>query len=299
MKSILLCLSVLVAFQAVAQPTKPEGELETGETAAKDVFRPEEDAETKAAIDPERERIDAVVAQKEVELSKVRQRQIADMRKILRENPLYKKKADLLFRIAEKEWDEAKYRYFLARKSTTASSTQASRANTLKKKPEEPVADYSKALDEYKALLKEFPNYERIDEVMFYLGRGLIAADKKKEGASYMLRLTKDYPKSKYVTRRLPRGRRVLLRQRPAVRCQDQLPQGPRDKKSLSSLRALQARLRALQPQGVPGRASRPSSSGGSSSRRARQAQGLLHPAGLCGPRALSTPRSTTGGRSA
>jgi TolA-binding protein len=35
---------------------------------------------------------------------------------------------------------------------------------------------------------------------MFYLGRGLISADKKKDGASYMLRLTKDYPQSKYVT---------------------------------------------------------------------------------------------------
>jgi TolA-binding protein len=199
MKSILLCLSVLVAFQAVAQPTKPEGELETGETAAKDVFRPEEDAETKAAIDPERERIDAVVAQKEVELSKVRQRQIADMRKILRENPLYKKKADLLFRIAEKEWDEAKYRYFLERKKYDGCEEQ--RIKGLVKECKEPKADYSVALEEYKTLLKEFPNYERIDEVMFYLGRGLHAADKKKEGASYMLRLTKEHPKSKFVTR--------------------------------------------------------------------------------------------------
>ena len=35
---------------------------------------------------------------------------------------------------------------------------------------------------------------------MFYLGRGLGTAGKKKEGASYMLRLTKEYPKSQFVT---------------------------------------------------------------------------------------------------
>jgi len=116
MKSILLAFlaATLAVGAAQAQPAKKPDELETGETKADKVFRPEEDAETKAAIDPQREKIDAIVAQKEAKLSEVRQRQIADMRKILREQPLYKKKADLLFRIAEKEWDEAKYRHLEA-----------------------------------------------------------------------------------------------------------------------------------------------------------------------------------------
>jgi hypothetical protein len=38
-------------------------------------------------------------------------------------------------------------------------ATRPTSTATLKKKPDEPVADYSKAIDEYKALLKEFPNY--------------------------------------------------------------------------------------------------------------------------------------------
>ncbi|MGK0362684.1 MAG: hypothetical protein ACI9U2_005005, partial [Bradymonadia bacterium] len=140
------------------------------------------------------------VVSKEQRVSQVRQRQIRGMRKILRDKPQYKNKADLLFRIAEREWDEGKYRYFLKR-AQYDKEIEAHFNGTLKKKPEEPVRDYSKALKEYKTLLKQFPNYTRIDAVMFYLGRGLQSAGKKKEGADYMLRLTRVYPKSKFVTR--------------------------------------------------------------------------------------------------
>jgi TolA-binding protein len=201
-------IGAAVVTTAVCSPAyaqkKPEGgkdELSAaaaGDQAAKNVVRPDQSGAdvAKVAEDAEREKFRADVEEK---LSATRQRQIKEMRGILARDPLYKNKADLLFRIAEKEWEEAKYRYFLSRKDYDK-QYEAYLNNTLKKKPEEPVADYGKAIDEYKALLKEFPNYGRIDEVMFYLGRGLISADKKKDGASYMLRLTKDYPKSKYVT---------------------------------------------------------------------------------------------------
>lgn len=201
MKSTLIALMTLglLTSSALAQGEK-KAELETGEKKATNVFRPDADKEKEAGIDPERARVDAIVAEKEKKLSVVRQRQIKSMRKILRDKPNYKKKADLLFRIAEKEWEEGKYQYFLKRKQYDK-QIEAYFNKTLSKKPEEPVADYSKALKEYKTLLKQFPNYKRIDAVMFYLGRGLQSAGKKKEGASYMLRLTKEYPKSKFVTR--------------------------------------------------------------------------------------------------
>lgn len=187
-----------VASPATAQKRKSGGdELATDEKKAKNVVRPEDDA---AALpsdqDPERAK---QIAAKEKRLSEVRQRQLREMRNILKKNPLYKNKADLLFRIAEKEWDEAQYRYFLER-ADYDKQYEAWSNGTLKQKPDEPEPDYGLALVEYKKLLKEFPNYRRLDEVMYFLGRGLIQAEKKKEGASYMLRLTKEYPKSKYLT---------------------------------------------------------------------------------------------------
>lgn len=187
----------LLASPVHAQKRDAGGDqLETQEAAAENVFKPDAGQETYA---PEDDEIDSFVAEKEKQLSTVRQRQIEQMRKILKDKPNYAKRADLLFRLAEKLWDEAKYTYFLERKEYDR-KYEAYLNQQLKKKPDEPEADYGEALAEYKKLLKEFPNYERIDEVMFYYGRGLITAGKKKEGASYMLRLTKEYPKSQYVT---------------------------------------------------------------------------------------------------
>ncbi|MSP71367.1 MAG: tetratricopeptide repeat protein [Myxococcales bacterium] len=194
--SLFFTAAAPIGFAQKKADAAPDALL-TAEPAAKNVIRPEDQ---KGALgspeDSEREKFREGT---EAKLSEVRRRAIKEMREILRKDPLYKNKADLLFRIAEKEWDEAKYQYFLARKDYDK-QFQAYSDGGLKKKPEEPVANYSKALDEYKELLKQFPNYSRIDEVMYYLGRGLISADNKKAGASYMLRLTKDYPKSKYVT---------------------------------------------------------------------------------------------------
>ncbi len=127
---------------------------------------------------------------REQKLSGARLRQIRQMRSILKKNPYYKRKADLLFRIAEKEWDEAKYAHWQAR----------ARWQRAGRRGQPPAADFSKAIATYQRVLKEFPSYRRIDEVMFYLGRGLGTAGQKKKGASLMLRLTKDFPKSKYLT---------------------------------------------------------------------------------------------------
>jgi TolA-binding protein len=196
----LALLAVSVSLPAIAQNRAKDGadlvDKDSG-PAAKNVVRPDDGADAAPPVDTAQ---DKRIAAKEKRLSAVRTRQIKDMRKILKKNPFYKKKADLLFRIAEKEWNEAKYHYFLKRKSYDKQYEEFL-SGRLKKRPDEPTADYSKALVEYKKLLKEFPNYRRIDEVMFYLGQGLITAGKTKQGASYMLRLTKDYPKSKYVTK--------------------------------------------------------------------------------------------------
>ena len=197
--SILVFLSVCFAMPASAQKVskKKSNALETSEKKAKGVFKPDSAKEEKIKFDDAK--IDKIVAAKQARLSQVRMRQIEKMRGILRKNPLYRGKANLLFRIAEREWDEAKYRYMLAQQKYDERH-DAYLNGTLKKKPEEPTADYSKAIKEYKSLLKEYPNYRRINEVIFYLGRGLIQANFKQQGASYMLRLTKEYPKSKYVT---------------------------------------------------------------------------------------------------
>ena len=74
--------------------------------------------------------------------SEQRQRQIQAMRQILRDNPQYNRKASLLFRIAEREWDEAQYRYSLERRGYDAQYEEYL-AGRLSAAPEEPVPDLS------------------------------------------------------------------------------------------------------------------------------------------------------------
>ena len=118
--SLALILASLVGFAGPAEAQKrkkSKDNLATSEKKAANVIKP--DSEDDAMQRPEDAAIEALVADKEKRLSKVRKRIIDKSREILAKNPLYRKKADLLFRIAEKEWDEAKYRYFLQRKTTT------------------------------------------------------------------------------------------------------------------------------------------------------------------------------------
>ena len=194
---VALCIVFAAPSFAQKRKSSKKDQLATKEKAAKNVVKPEsnDDAMRAASLKSEKK-----IGKLEKRLSENRKRQLANMRGILRRKPLYKGKANLLFRIAEEEWKEAKYLYFLSRKDYDG-KYEAYLNGTLKAKPKEPKADYSKALVEYKKLLKEFPNYRRLDEVIFYLGQGLITAGKKKEGASYMVRLTKEYPRSKYKTR--------------------------------------------------------------------------------------------------
>ncbi len=143
-------------------------------------------------------RLEGIIAEKEKLISEKRRSMIRSLQDILARNPYYAGKAGVLFRLAELEWEEAQYRYFLERKKYEK-EYEAFLDGSVKVKPAEPKPDYSKALAYYKQILKEFPNYERIDQVMYYLGYGLIRAGKEKEGASYFSRLIKGYPSSKYL----------------------------------------------------------------------------------------------------
>lgn len=59
--------------------------------------------------------------------------------------------------------------------------------------------DYSEAIKTCERIIREYPAYERLDEVIFRLAALLISQDKEKQGASYLVKLTKGYPSSKHI----------------------------------------------------------------------------------------------------
>lgn len=144
------------------------------------------------------EKMEGFIAEKEKMISEKRQNMLRGLQTILVKYPPGPKKAGVLFRLAELEWEEAQYRYFIERKKYEK-EYEAFLENPKLPQPPEPKPDYSSALNYYKQILREYPDYERIDQVMYYLGYGLIMAGNEKEGASYFSRLIKGYPASKYL----------------------------------------------------------------------------------------------------
>lgn len=146
------------------------------------------------------------IEQKERQMARLRGQMIQKLQKLLN-SPYYKGKAEISFRLAEAYWQEAKWKGMQAMKAYTK-AMEAFMAGTLKIKPKEPQEDYSTALEYYRKVLRFDPNYYRIAEVMFYLGRGALQEAKakkspalRKEGIKQLKDLVQRFPKSRFVSR--------------------------------------------------------------------------------------------------
>ncbi|MGI5829006.1 MAG: tetratricopeptide repeat protein [Bradymonadia bacterium] len=111
---------------------------------------------------------------------------------LLSKNPSNPRAAEWQYRVAELEWQSAHYRYLRARREWLAQQEDCKDVCAV-----EPVADYSKAIEVYRKVLDDYPNYERNDEVLYRLGDALIRANREKEGVAFLHRLTQSYPKAK------------------------------------------------------------------------------------------------------
>ena len=146
------------------------------------------------------------IEQKQRQMAHLRAQMINKLQKLLN-SPYYKNKAEISFRLAEAYWQEAKWKNMQAMKAYNK-AMDAYQTGTLKKKPKEPVADYSTALEYYRKVLRYDPNYYRIAEVMYYLGRGALQEAKakkdpalRKEGIKQLKDLVQRFPKSRFVSR--------------------------------------------------------------------------------------------------
>ena len=206
-RACLLAVALIVGFVlaspvALAQATDTEAKpAATGPAEDKGL-------KGKAAFSLERfeeglfdERAQAIQAK----MSTIRKKKIRTLESIVNSNRPYANKADVLFRLAEAHWQEAKYQYLLARDAYDK-AYDCFEAKRCTDEPAEPNEDYSVALDKYRVILREHPSYKRIDEVYYYLGRAALKAGKtrkdiqlQKEGVKRLNDLVQKYPKSRYV----------------------------------------------------------------------------------------------------
>lgn len=133
--------------------------------------------------------------------SEARKRKIEGLLSLVND-PSYPNKADAYFRLAETHWEEAKYEYFLSREKYDA-AYDCFEQKRCAQEPVEPTEDYSTAIDYYRKVLLADPNYKRLDQVTYYLGRAAIEAGKakkdrqlEKEGEKYLQDVIQKYPES-------------------------------------------------------------------------------------------------------
>ncbi len=117
---------------------------------------------------------------------------VEEYRALLEKDPLNAQAPHWLGQIAEFHWQMAHYDYLRARRAWMAQmeACDIDAGNC----PQEPQADYSAAIDDYRKILLQYPTYEKMDSVLFRLGDALIRNQQPKEGVGYLHRLTQTYP---------------------------------------------------------------------------------------------------------
>jgi len=134
--------------------------------------------------------------------SELRQQQISKLNSLL-DMPSYRKDPNrapkVMHMLAEAIRDESFYQYMKARDQWDSARLQWEQG-IRKDMPPKPVADYTKSLEYYRIILKEFPEYPRLVDVLFFIGEGAIMEGKatknialQKEGVAHLNRLVRIY----------------------------------------------------------------------------------------------------------
>ncbi len=218
MRSLIPSLVLVSSFALAQTPaaTKKEAvdtELKKKETSiapdkslAGDITRKKKKEEDAPTLSYDTFRLDV-----ELQVASKRRDQIGDLTKIIELSNDKKEKPALLFRLGELYWEESKYFFFEANRKDDdkikamnskdeagIQRAEAEKAELMAKSKE--FAD--QAVEKYYQIVQEYKEYERTDEVLYFLGLNLMDSsdekNQKKALASYK-RLIEKYQKSKYL----------------------------------------------------------------------------------------------------
>ncbi|HVE82177.1 MAG TPA: tetratricopeptide repeat protein [Myxococcales bacterium] len=148
----------------------------------------------------------------ETQVAEKRHEQMVQLQKLLKITPEGDKdRPGLLFRLAELLYEESKDFFFQAGRKddeyikafNKKDKAGMDRAKGEKSELEKKAEDYaSKARDAYTEIAQKYRDYERSDEVLYFLGHAFLESKSDQEQKKALVvfeRLIKKYPKSKYV----------------------------------------------------------------------------------------------------
>ncbi|MGO9765026.1 MAG: tetratricopeptide repeat protein [Myxococcaceae bacterium] len=144
----------------------------------------------------------------ELQVADKRREQIASLQRIIELSPDQKEQPSLLFRLADLYWEESRYYFFEASRkdddlirALQAKDKAAEAAARAQKEQLSAQRDVyaKKAIDTYTEIVQRYKDFERTDEVLYFLGYNLMEMGEERKALVAYNRLVEKYPKSKYL----------------------------------------------------------------------------------------------------
>jgi cellulose synthase operon protein C len=144
----------------------------------------------------------------ELQVASKRRQQIEDLQKIIQLSPDKREKPGLLFRLGELYWEESKHFFFEGNRKDDEyirAMNANDKAGQAKAKAEkEQLLTESKryaklATDQYSTIVQQYKDYERTDEVLYFLGHNLLEQGDERKALVAFKRLIDKFPKSKFL----------------------------------------------------------------------------------------------------
>ncbi len=185
-----------------------EEEKPTPEQAKK---KAEDDSLKKGEFDYERmESLGFTAKERELQRQKIEslQKMIKTINDMIDRNPRQDNVADLYFRLAESYWEISHYNYLVSMADYSKALESWDKLPEAHRgpRPVPPVENYQQSLTWYEKILQQQPNYKRMDEVLYRLGKaslqqGKALGDKvlSNKGVQYLNKLVQNFQQSKYI----------------------------------------------------------------------------------------------------
>ena len=133
------------------------------------------------------------------ELESQNQDMINQLREIIAGSPHSPQRPEWMFQKAELMWDLRHLEYLRDRNEFNACLDAVYDGTLEEDACDEPDPEYGEPQAIYEQILQQFPDYGRLDEVIFRLGTALIDAGEGAQAVNHLNRLVSDYPNSRYV----------------------------------------------------------------------------------------------------
>jgi tetratricopeptide (TPR) repeat protein len=207
--SVLPLIISLAAFDASAQKKGKAAKADSKAAPARQDARAPAAEERKgpAKLDARSQTPVEEDLEREAIADKKRDEQIEAAKKIIPKiedgNP---QKADLLFQLSELYWEKSRYLYRKEMLAFFKAQRDADEKRNRGEKVAEPREDHreselyrSETMRLYETILREYPSYDRKDEVLFNLAYNLYETGKRDAAVKRYEELLKSYPGSKFV----------------------------------------------------------------------------------------------------